>query len=129
LLVGNFYVPGQATLGDGNKGLLTRWRAQAMPGIANLVVVHLGHIVRRVEAERLDVEAAGGAEQRIGCTHTIPLRADEPRAGGREILLRVEDVERRSLARLCLLLHAAERDVGRAHLLPRRRAQPSPPRA
>jgi hypothetical protein len=42
-------------------------------------------------AERLDVEAAGGTEQRIGCNHPIPLRADEPRAGGREILLRVED--------------------------------------
>jgi hypothetical protein len=63
----------------------------------NLVVVDLRHIVRSVEAERPDVEAAGGAEQRIGGDYPPPLRTDEPRAAGREILLGVEDVERCAL--------------------------------
>src|SRR5262249_15516526 len=64
--------------------LLPRRRAQAVPGIAHLVVVDLRRIVRGVEAERLDVEAPGGAEQRIGGDHAVALRADQPRAGGRE---------------------------------------------
>src|SRR5262249_35030115 len=96
--------------------LLPRRRAQAVPGIAHLVVVDLRRIVRGVEAERLDVEAPGGAEQRIGGDHAVALRADQPRAGGREVLLRVENLERRALARLRFLLHAGERDGGRAYL-------------
>src|SRR5262249_50169774 len=96
--------------------LLPRRCAQAVPGIAHLVVVDLRRIIRGVEAERLDVEPPGGAEQRIGGDHAIPLRADQPRAGGREVLLRVEDLERRALARLRFLLHAGERDGGRAYL-------------
>src|SRR5262252_4665469 len=96
--------------------LLSFWRAQAVPGIAHLVVVDLGRIVWGVEAERLDVEPSDGAEQRIGGDHAVPLRADQPRARGREVLLRVEDLKRRALARLRFLLHAGERDGGRAHL-------------
>src|SRR5262249_13871063 len=46
--------------------LLPRRRAQAVPGIAHLVVVDLGRIVRGVEAERLDVDSSDGAEQCIG---------------------------------------------------------------
>src|SRR5262249_56564454 len=80
--------------------LLPRRRAQAVPGIAHLVVVDLGRIVRGVEAERLDVEPSDGAEQRIGGDHAVSLRADQPRARGREVLLRVEDLKRRALARL-----------------------------
>src|SRR5262249_8449962 len=92
--------------------LLPRRRAQAVPGIAHLVVVDLGRIVRGVEAERLDVEPSDGAEQRIGGDHAVPLRADQPRARGREVLLRVEDLKRRALAGLRFLLHAGERDSG-----------------
>src|SRR5262249_27684946 len=73
--------------------LLPRWRAQAVPGIAHLVVVDLGRIVRGVKAERLDVEPSDGAEQRIGGDHAVPLRADQPRARGREVLLGVEDLK------------------------------------
>ena len=51
--------------------LLPRRRAQAVPGVADLVVMHLGQIVRRVEAERLDVEPADRAEQRIGGDHAV----------------------------------------------------------
>src|SRR5215510_4570761 len=58
--------------------LLTCWGTQAVPGIAHLVVADRGRIVRGVEAERLDVETAGGAEQRIGGDHSIPLRPDQP---------------------------------------------------
>jgi hypothetical protein len=41
------------------------------------------------------------------------LRPDQPRAGGRKVLLGVEDVERRALACLRFLLHAGERDAAR----------------
>jgi hypothetical protein len=34
-----------------------------VPGVADLMVVHFRQIVRRVEAEVLDVEPADGAEQ------------------------------------------------------------------
>src|SRR5262245_44744648 len=96
--------------------LLSRRRAQAVPGIADLVVVDLGRIVRGVEAERLDVEPSDGAEQRIGGDHAVALRADQSRTGGREVLLGVEDLKRRALARLRFLLHAGKRDSGGAHL-------------
>src|SRR6266436_1328858 len=57
--------------------LLPCRRAQAVPGIAHLMVVDLRRIVRGVEAERLDVEAPGGAEQRIGGDHAVALCADQ----------------------------------------------------
>ena len=60
-------------------GLLPRRGAQAVPGVADLMVVDLGRIVRSIEAERLDIEPADGAEQRIGGDHAVPLRADQPR--------------------------------------------------
>src|ERR1700730_6377128 len=97
-------------------GLLPRRGAQAVPGVADLVVMDLGRIVRSIEGERLDIEPADGAEQRIGGDHAVSLGADQPRAGGREVLLRVEHIERRALARLRFLLHAGERDAGSAHL-------------
>src|SRR6516165_9964717 len=97
-------------------GLLARRRAQSVPGVADLMVVDFGRVVRGVEAERLDVEAADGAEQRISGDHPVSLGADQPRPGGGEVLLRVEYVKRRTLARLRFLLHAGERDAGRAHL-------------
>src|SRR5262249_36781899 len=96
--------------------LLPRRRAQAVPGIAHLVVVDLGRIVRGVEAERLDVESSDESQHCIGGDHAVPWRADQPRARGREALLGVEDLKRRALARLRFLLHAGERDSGGAHL-------------
>jgi hypothetical protein len=41
--------------------LLARRRANAVPGIAHLMIVKLGQIVRRVEIEDMNVEAADGA--------------------------------------------------------------------
>src|SRR5437660_1299817 len=64
-------------------GLLPRRGAQSVPGVADLMVVDLGRIVRSIEAERLDVEAPDGAEQRIGGDHAVPLGADQPRAAVR----------------------------------------------
>src|ERR1700730_8574273 len=39
-------------------GLLPRRGAQAVPGVADLVVMDLGRIVRSIEGERLDIEPA-----------------------------------------------------------------------
>jgi len=50
-----------------------------MPGIAYLMVMHLGQIVWRVESERPDVEPANRAEQCIGGDRAIALRAYQPR--------------------------------------------------
>src|SRR5262245_29335192 len=67
--------------------LLPRRGAQSAPGVADLVVVHRGLIVRRPEAEVLDVEPADGGEQRIGRDHPVALGADQAGAGGGEVLL------------------------------------------
>src|SRR5438477_9852820 len=45
--------------------LLPGRSSQAVPGIAHLMVMHLGQIVRRVKSERPDVEPAHRAEQCI----------------------------------------------------------------
>ena len=60
--------------------LLSRRRTQAAPGIAHLLVMDFGRVVRGVEAERLHVEPAGGGEQRIGGDNAVALRANQPRA-------------------------------------------------
>src|ERR1700716_3106136 len=74
--------------------LLSRRRTQAAPGIAHLLVMDLGRVVRGVEAERLHVEPPGGGEQRIGGDNAVALRANEPRACRSEVLLGVKHVER-----------------------------------
>jgi len=51
--------------------LLSRWRPQAVPGIAHLMVVHFRQIIRRVESEILDVEPADRAQQGIGGDHAV----------------------------------------------------------
>src|SRR5262245_38549411 len=51
--------------------LLPRRRPQSAPGVADLVVVHGGLVVRRPEAEVLDVEPADGGEQRVGRDHPV----------------------------------------------------------
>src|ERR1700686_4415729 len=78
--------------------LLPGGRAKAVPGVAHLMVVDLRQIVRRVERQRLDVEPADGAEQRVGGDHAIALRADQPRLRRNQILLRVQHVDRGALA-------------------------------
>jgi hypothetical protein len=103
-----------ATFANKSRALLSRRRAQAAPGVADLVVMHLGRVVRRLE--RLDVEPAGGGEQRIGRDHPVVLRPDQPRAGGHEVLLRIEHFEGRALSRRRFFLHAGKRDARGAHL-------------
>ena len=95
--------------------LLPRRRAQSMPGVADLLVMHFRQIVRRIERQRLDVEPADGAEQRIGGDHAIALRADQPRFGRNQIGLRVQDVDRGALPALRLLADALQRNGRRAH--------------
>src|ERR1700730_9938682 len=63
------------------RGLLPRRRAQAVPGVAHLVIVDLGQIVRRIERKGFDVEPTDGAEQRVGGDHPVALGADQPRLG------------------------------------------------
>ena len=77
--------------------------------------MHVGQIIGRVESERLDVEPADRAQQRIGRHHAVALRADQPRFGGDEILLRVQHIDRGALAALGLAPHAIERHRGSAH--------------
>src|SRR5215216_914742 len=90
--------------------LLPRWRPQAVPGIANLVVVHFRQIIRRVEAEVLDVEPADGAEQGVGGDHAVALRADQTGLGQNQVLLRVQDVDGGALAAGRLPLNALQGD-------------------
>ena len=86
-----------------------------MPGITHLVVMDLRQIVRRMQAERFDVETADRAKQRVGGDHAIALRADQSRLGRHQILLRVEHVHGGALAALRLLADAIECDGSRAH--------------
>src|SRR4029079_11781728 len=81
-----------------NTNLLPRRRPQAVPGVAHLMVVHFRQIIRRVEAEILDVEPADRAEQGIGGDHAVALRADQPGLGQNQVLLRVQDVDGGALA-------------------------------
>src|SRR5450755_4933459 len=82
---------------------LPRRRAQAVPGVAHLMVMYFRQIVRRVERERLDVEPADGAEQGVGGDDAVALCADQPRLGRDQVLLRVQHVDRGALAALRLL--------------------------
>src|SRR4051794_33365186 len=95
--------------------LLPGRSSQAMPGIAYLMVMHLGQIVWRVESERPDVEPANRAEQCIGGDRAIALRAYQPRFGRNQVGLRVQDVDGSALAARGFLLHALERDGCRAN--------------
>ena len=58
-----------------------------MPGVANLMIVDRWQIVRRIEAECSDVEAADCTQQGVGRDHAIALRQNLAGPGGREILL------------------------------------------
>ena len=93
---------------------LSRRRAQAVPGVADLVVMHLWQVVRGVEAERLDVEPADGAEQRIGSDDAVALGADQARFGQDQVLLRVQHIDGGALAAGGFLLHAGQRHGGGA---------------
>src|SRR6476620_156053 len=90
--------------------LLSRGRAEAVPGVAHLMIVHLGQVVRRIERQRLDVEPDDGAEQRVGGDHAIALRANQARLCRDQVLLRVQNVQRSALAAGRFLAHAVERD-------------------
>ena len=80
-----------------------------MPGVAHLMVMHLGEIIRRIERERPDVESADRAEQRVGGDHAISLRADQPRLGRNQLGLRVQDVEGCALPTGGFPLHTLKR--------------------
>src|SRR5215203_4492310 len=51
--------------------LLPRRRTQSVPGVAHLMVMHFGQVIRRVQVERLDVEPADGGKQGIGGDHAV----------------------------------------------------------
>src|SRR6188768_1614182 len=89
-----------------NYNLLAGWRPQAVPGVAHLMIVHFRQIVRRVEAEVLDVEPADCTEQGVGGDRAVALRADQPRLCEDQVLRRVQDVDRGALAAGRLALHA-----------------------
>src|SRR5262249_55725369 len=91
-------------------GSLAGGRAQAVPGVADLMVMPLGQVVRRIQAQRLDVEPADGAEQGVGGDHAVALRADQARLGRDQVLLRVEHVDRGALAAGRFPLYASQRD-------------------
>jgi FAD/FMN-containing dehydrogenase len=72
LVVGGYGLFGAIVDNTGRKyNLLPRRRPQAVPGVAHLMVVHFRQIIRRVEAEILDVEPADRAEQGIGGDHAV----------------------------------------------------------
>ncbi len=96
--------------------LLSGRRAQAAPGVADLVVMYFGCVVGRGQAERLHVETSDRAEQGVSGDHPVSLCPDLARACRHQILLRIENVERRALPALRLLLHAGQRDSGGANL-------------
>src|SRR6266850_619549 len=101
----------RATKNPGQSGarlmkLLPRRRAQSVPGVTHLMVMHVGQVVRRIEVERLDIEPADGGKQRIGGDHAVAQRADQPRLCRDQILLRVEHVDGGALAAGRLALHA-----------------------
>jgi len=72
LVVGGYGLFGAIVDNTGRKcNLLPRRRPQAVPGVAHLMVVHFRQIIRRVEAEILDVEPADRAQQGIGGDHAV----------------------------------------------------------
>src|ERR1700733_4418524 len=91
--------------------LLSRWRprAQALPGVAHLMIMGLRQIIRRVERERLDVELADGAEQRVGGDHAIALRTDQPGFRRDQVGFRIQYIDGGALSALSLLLYPLQR--------------------
>src|SRR5262245_14531825 len=85
--------------------LLTRWRPQPVPGVADLVVMHVGRIIGRVEVEGVDIQPSDCAEERIGRDDPVALGRDLAGAGVGQILLRIEDIDGGALSALRLSPH------------------------
>ncbi len=77
-----------------------------MPGVPHLMIVNFRQIVRRVETERADIEAANCTQECVGCNYAIALRQNLAGARCGKILLGIKHVDGGALSRLRLAPHA-----------------------
>lgn len=66
----------------------------------------------------MDVKPANGAQQRVGGDHPVTLSQNEPGPGCGQILLRVEDVDRRTLSACRLTPDSLQRDISGGNISP-----------
>src|SRR6266516_3640006 len=83
--------------------------ANAVPGIAYLLIMHHRVVDVGRQAQHLRRQPAHGGKQVIGGDHAVMLRGHQRDAGVHQRLLGVEDVERGALADAGLLANAVER--------------------
>src|SRR5689334_5934536 len=88
-------------------------RAEAEPLVLDGVVMLLRLILRNLQAEARNREAAHGREDCIAADDDIALRIHLADLRGDDVRLRVEHVERGALADIALLDHAIECELGR----------------
>src|SRR5262249_34794579 len=90
--------------------------ADAHPGVAHLLIVYLRIVDHHIEAQPLHRQSAYGGEQRVRSHYAIMLRGHQSNARIDEFLLRIENVQRCTLADAGFFTHTVERDLCRIDL-------------